>query len=252
MFAVQSHERLRREVDEVVHITSHRTGTCTSRPAAHAHAHRTAPHRPSGRPAAPRRAAPRLASPRLASPRLGLGHGPARPGEASERACVVHRPPLTGFTSGVHESRPPLGVRAVPPELWEPLGSAPSRALPTPVLELAHRPDDAGGAGPRRARRREKGMAAWPRGARGRRRARRRREEDRGRRSSASPPRSLRGAEPRRARPRPLLLRYGAVGGEKAWGGRGRRCQGWGPAHRAGRPLPPRRPPTPPRADPAG
>ena len=30
-----------------------------------------------------------------------------------------------------------------PPELWEPLGSAPSRALPTPGLELADRPDDA-------------------------------------------------------------------------------------------------------------
>jgi hypothetical protein len=27
----------------------------------------------------------------------------ARLGEASERARVVHRPPLTGFTSGVHE-----------------------------------------------------------------------------------------------------------------------------------------------------
>jgi len=36
------------------------------------------------------------------------------------------------------ESAPPA-----PPELWEPLGSAPSRALPTPGLELAHRPDDA-------------------------------------------------------------------------------------------------------------
>ena len=58
------------------HITSHRTaphrtGTYTSRPAAHAHAHRTA---------RPRRATPRLG--------LGLGHGPARPGEASERARV--------------------------------------------------------------------------------------------------------------------------------------------------------------------
>ena len=52
------------------------------------------------------------------------------------------------------ESRPPPGVRAVPPELWEPLGSAPSRALPTPGLELAHRPDNADGTGPRRARRR--------------------------------------------------------------------------------------------------
>ena len=75
---------------------SHRTAphrTCTSRPAAHAHA-----HRPSGRPAAPRRASPR--------PRPRPRPGPARPGSArraSARARVVHRPPLTGFTSGVQE-----------------------------------------------------------------------------------------------------------------------------------------------------
>ena len=37
------------------------------------------------------------------------------------------------------------------PELWEPLGSAPSHALPMTGLELAQCPDDAGGAGPRRA-----------------------------------------------------------------------------------------------------
>jgi hypothetical protein len=50
----------------------------TSRPAEHE-------HRPSVR---PRRASPRLAS--------------ARRGERA-RARVVHRPPLTGFSSGVHE-----------------------------------------------------------------------------------------------------------------------------------------------------
>ena len=57
---------------------------------------RTRTARPAGR---PRRAAPRLG--------LGHGHGPARPGPARRgeraRARVVHRPPLTGFTSGVHE-----------------------------------------------------------------------------------------------------------------------------------------------------
>ena len=37
----------------------------------------------------------------------------------------------------------PPDEESAPPELWEPLGSAPSRALPTPGLELAHRPDDA-------------------------------------------------------------------------------------------------------------
>ena len=44
------------------------------------------------------------------------------------------------------ESAPPA-----PPELWEPLGSAPSRALPTPGLELADRPDDAWQLSRRRA-----------------------------------------------------------------------------------------------------
>ena len=47
------------------------------------------------------------------------------------------------------ESRPPPGVRAVPPELWELLGSAPSRALPMSGLGLAHRPDDASSRGSR-------------------------------------------------------------------------------------------------------
>jgi len=53
---------------------------------------------------------------------------------------------------------------------------------------------------------REQGMAARPRGACGQRRARRRRDEDGGRCSSPSPPQSLRGAEPRRARLGPVLL----------------------------------------------
>ena len=59
--------------------TSHRT--CTS----HLRT-RTAPHRPSGRP-------------RLASPTPTAS---ARRGERA-RVRLVHRPPLTGFTSGVHE-----------------------------------------------------------------------------------------------------------------------------------------------------
>jgi len=67
------------------------------------------------------------------------------------------------------------------------------------------------------AARREQGMAARPRGARGRRRARQRREEDEGHCRSPSPPQSLRGAEPRRARPGPLLLRYAVVG--EGWAG---------------------------------
>ena len=74
----------------------------------HAAPHRTAPARhvrPRTRTARPAgRAAPRLASPRLGH---GHGHGPARRGAARRgeraRARVVHRPPLTGFTSGVHE-----------------------------------------------------------------------------------------------------------------------------------------------------
>ena len=86
-------------VNGKIAITPHRTAprhaaphrTCTSRPAAHAHAHA---HRPSGR---PRRAAPRLGH----GHGHGHGHGSAR--RASARARVVHRPPLTGFTSGVHE-----------------------------------------------------------------------------------------------------------------------------------------------------
>jgi hypothetical protein len=138
-----------------------------------------------------------------------------------------------------------LGVRVVPPELWEPLGSASSRALPTPGLELAHRPDDAFGAGPRCERQREQGMAAWPHGASGRRRARRRREEDGGQRSSPSPPRSLRGAEPRRARPGPLLLRYVAVGEGEGVGREELSLSGVGPCSS-------RRPPTPSHADPVG
>jgi hypothetical protein len=139
-------------------------------------------------------------------------------------------------------------LRAVPPELWEPLGSAPSRALPTPGLELAHGPDDAGGAGPRCARRREQGMAARPRGARGRRRAHQRREEDEGRCRSPSPPRSLRGTEPRRARPRPLLLRYAAVGEGEGVGREGPAPSGVEPCSSAsagpalGAPAPPRPP----------
>ena len=56
---------------------------------------------------------------------------------------------------------------------------------------------------------------------------RRRRGEDGGRRSSPSPPRSLRGVEPRRARAGPLLLRYAAVGGGRRCGEQGR------PAERA-------------------
>ena len=72
-------------------------------------------HVTSGRARACARAPPvRPPAPRRASPRLGLGlghghghgHGPARPGSArraSARARVVHRPPLTGFTSGVQE-----------------------------------------------------------------------------------------------------------------------------------------------------
>ena len=60
------------------HITSRRT--CTSRTA-----------RPAGR----------------ASPTAS-----ARPGEASERARVVHRPPLTSFTSGVHEVHPLSRLRS--------------------------------------------------------------------------------------------------------------------------------------------
>ena len=59
--------------------------------------HARAPHRPAGR------AAPRLVS---ASATATAWPGPARPGSArraSTRARVVHRPPLTGFTSGVHE-----------------------------------------------------------------------------------------------------------------------------------------------------
>ena len=90
-------------------------------------------------------------------------------------------------------------------------------------------------------------MATRPRGARGRRGARRRRDEDGGRRSSPSPPRSLRGAEPRRARPGPCSDTPPS-GREKAWGGMGRRRRGWGPARPppqgppSGAPAPPRPP----------
>jgi hypothetical protein len=37
---------------------------------------------------------------RHATPRLGHGHGPARRGEASERARVARSSPFTNFTSG--------------------------------------------------------------------------------------------------------------------------------------------------------
>ncbi|KAG2538728.1 hypothetical protein PVAP13_9NG424314 [Panicum virgatum] len=50
---------------------------------------------------------------------------------------------------------------AVPLELCEQLGSAPSRSLPTPGLELTHGPDDASGAGPQRTR---GGSRGWWRG----------------------------------------------------------------------------------------
>ena len=88
----------------------------TSFSSQHITSHRTAPHVTSGRACACARARARAPPVR---PRLGLGlglghghgHGPARPGparpgsarRASARARVVHRPPLTGFTSGVHE-----------------------------------------------------------------------------------------------------------------------------------------------------
>ena len=86
---------------------------------------------------------------------------------------------------------------------------------------------------------REQGMAARPRGTRDQRRARRRRDEDGGRRSSPSPPRSLRGEEPRRAQPGPCSSSPPS-GREKAWGGMGRRRRGWGPAR-----PPPQGPPAP-------
>ena len=74
-------------VNGKIAITSHHAA-----PARHVRA-RARPRAPPVRPAAPRRAS------------ATARHGTARPGTASERARarVVHRPPLTGFTSGVYE-----------------------------------------------------------------------------------------------------------------------------------------------------
>ncbi|KAG2550452.1 hypothetical protein PVAP13_9KG340732 [Panicum virgatum] len=129
------------------------------------------------------------------------------------------------------DSAPPEPIVAA--TTWGPCGAA--RALG----DARVRADDAGGAGPQRTQRREQGMAAWPRGTCGRSGARRRREEDGGRRSSPSPPRSLRGAEPRRARPGPLLLRYVAVGEGEGVGREGPALSGVGPC--SSRRPPPRR-----------
>ena len=83
-------------------ITSHRATPHRTAPARHVRPRtrmRTRTARPAGR---PRRAAPRLASASASATATAM----ARPGSArraSARARVVHRPPLTGFTSGVHE-----------------------------------------------------------------------------------------------------------------------------------------------------
>ena len=70
-----------------LHVTSGRTRAC-------------APHRPSGRPRPHPRPRPR---PR---PRPGSAR------RASARVRVVHRPPLTVFTSGVHEVHPLSRLRS--------------------------------------------------------------------------------------------------------------------------------------------
>ncbi|KAG2638395.1 hypothetical protein PVAP13_2NG591720 [Panicum virgatum] len=139
--------------------------------------------------------------------RHGRARGRGKRGGSCRPTRTPRRPSL--------ESRSPPGVHVVPPEIWEPLGSASSRTLPTPGLELAHRPRRCGRRGPAVRARREQGMAVQTRGAR---------ELGRGPCSSDTPP----------------------SGREKAWAGRGRRRRGWGPT-----PPPPQGPlsgaPAPPR-----
>ena len=87
-------------VNGKIAITPHRTAPRRTAPHLHVTSGRARararapPVRPAGR------AAPRLAS-ASATATATARPGPAR--RASARARVVHRPPLTGFTSGVHE-----------------------------------------------------------------------------------------------------------------------------------------------------
>ena len=99
------------------------------------------------------RGQPRLIQRGRWPPRVLCWHSSSPPWPCAQQVAAAARRNVTAAHEGEGkgggscrpslESRPPPGVRAVPPELWEPLGSAPSRALPTPGLELAHRPDDA-------------------------------------------------------------------------------------------------------------
>ena len=88
--------------------TFNRTINCCQRQNSHHTApHRTAPAparhvRPRTRTAPPVRPAGR-AAPRRASASASASARPGSARRASTRARVVHRPPLTGFTSGVHE-----------------------------------------------------------------------------------------------------------------------------------------------------
>ncbi|KAG2558002.1 hypothetical protein PVAP13_8NG105104 [Panicum virgatum] len=152
---------------------------------------------------------------------------------------------------GIRGRKLPPNEDSAPPEprvaatTWGPRGEA--RALGAARVRAEPRAAHVGaGARPpprRYERQREQGMVARPRSARGRRRARRRREEDGGRRSSPSPspPRSLRGTEPRRARLGLVLLRYAAVGEGEGVGREGLAPSGVGPT-----PPPPQGPPSGP------
>ena len=82
-------------VNGKIAITSHRAAPRRTAPARHVRPRmRTRTARPAGR--------PRLASASATATATATARrGAAR--RASARARVVHRPPLTGFTSGVHE-----------------------------------------------------------------------------------------------------------------------------------------------------
>ena len=84
-------------VNGKIAITSHRATPHRTAPHLHVTSGRARARAPPVRPAG--RAAPRLVS---ASATATARPGPARRGERA-RARVVHRPPLTGFTSGVQE-----------------------------------------------------------------------------------------------------------------------------------------------------
>jgi hypothetical protein len=74
-------------------------------------------------------------------PRVLCWHSSSPPWPCAQHVAAAARRNATAAHEG--DRKRGRKLPPAPPELWEPLGSAPSRALPTPGLELADRRDDA-------------------------------------------------------------------------------------------------------------